>query len=163
MKARRSAVGAWIGMAAALCLLSGSGAWADDSVAPRFDEEPIYGEELMSVEEREQYRAQLKEARDGGKRRRLRGRHRRAMQERAEERGVDLPVFGERYLTEAERKGFREEMRNATGDRQRIEIRKRRNALINERLAADREAWQAAGKSGPGRSGSTPASSAQGH
>jgi hypothetical protein len=145
----------------ALCLVSGDWAWADDPATPRFDEEPIYGEELMSAEERERVRVQLQEARDGGERRRIRGRHRRAMDERARERGIGLPVFGERYLTEQERVGFREALRNAKGDRQRIDLRKRRTTLINERLEADRKTWQASGKSRPGRTGSSPASGAQ--
>ena len=52
--------------------------------------ELIYGAELMSAKEREQYRRQAAAARDEAARSQLREQHRRRIRERARERGVRL-------------------------------------------------------------------------
>jgi hypothetical protein len=52
--------------------------------------EYIYGAELMSAEEREQYRSDTKQAKDDAARTQLRERHRTRLRERARQRGVAL-------------------------------------------------------------------------
>ena len=53
--------------------------------------EPIYGSQLMTPEEREQYRTKLRKAEGPEERQAIRNRHHAAMQKRAKERGVTLP------------------------------------------------------------------------
>jgi hypothetical protein len=52
--------------------------------------ELIYGAEIMTHDEREQYRARMRGAKAPGEEARIRGEHRQAMQKRARERGAKL-------------------------------------------------------------------------
>ena len=54
-------------------------------------EEPIYGNQLMTEQERDQYRSQMQAARSETERDQLRWEHHLRMQERAKERGIILP------------------------------------------------------------------------
>lgn len=53
--------------------------------------EPIYGYRMMTPEERDQYREQMRNARSPEERQTVRDEHHKAMTERAKERGVTLP------------------------------------------------------------------------
>lgn len=55
------------------------------------DEEPIYGSQLMTEQERIEYRARWRAARTDDERARLRSEHHERMKDRARERGVTLP------------------------------------------------------------------------
>lgn len=76
-------------LAAALLLatLAGAAAAAAPPAPPR---EIIPGSELMSTQEREQYRLRLRGAGTPEERERLRAEHVRAMEERAQMRGLQL-------------------------------------------------------------------------
>jgi hypothetical protein len=67
-------------------LLSLSPAWSEEP-APR---ELIYGSQLLTHEERQQYRRDMREARDPQAQNRVRNRNRERTRERARQRGVDL-------------------------------------------------------------------------
>lgn len=54
------------------------------------DEEHIFGSELMTEEERNEYRERLREAKTGQERERIRAEHRKRMQECSRERNVPL-------------------------------------------------------------------------
>jgi len=53
---------------------------------------PIYGSQLMTQQERDEYRAKMRSAKTTKERQALRDEHHKAMQERAKERGVTLPA-----------------------------------------------------------------------
>ena len=78
---------------AAACLallLVLSSAWAQGTRQERPRHELIYGSELMSAEEREQYRRDARAAADAQAQAKLRTRQRERMRERAQQRGVQL-------------------------------------------------------------------------
>ncbi len=52
---------------------------------------PIYGSQLMTAQERDEYRAKMRSAKTQAERDRIRAEHHAAMQERAKEKGVTLP------------------------------------------------------------------------
>ena len=54
-------------------------------------EPPIYGSQLMTEQERAEYRARMRTATSEEKRAQIRLQHHAQMQERAEERGIELP------------------------------------------------------------------------
>ena len=58
---------------------------------PAAKTEPIYGYRMMSPEERDEYRAKMRNARSAEERQAIRDEHHAAMAERAKERGVTLP------------------------------------------------------------------------
>lgn len=58
------------------------------------DQNRIYGHELMSAQERQDYRERLRAARTAEERRRLMEEHREAMLKRAQERGLTLAEDG---------------------------------------------------------------------
>ena len=67
-------------------LLSWSTAWSEQP-APR---ELIYGSQLLTHEERQQYRRDMREARDPQAQDQVRKQNRARVRERARQRGVDL-------------------------------------------------------------------------
>jgi hypothetical protein len=76
-------------MALALSVSALSGALAQ---APAKDNAPpIYGSQLMTQQERTEYRNRMSQAKTAEERERLRQEHHRQMQARAQERGITLP------------------------------------------------------------------------
>lgn len=57
----------------------------------RGQDQPIYGSQLMTEQERSEYRAQMRAATTEQEREQIRLEHHREMQERAREMGVELP------------------------------------------------------------------------
>jgi hypothetical protein len=62
-----------------------------DQVRDQSREQVIYGYQLMTQQEREQYQQQMRNAKTAEERERLRNEHHEKMQARAQERGVMLP------------------------------------------------------------------------
>jgi len=62
-----------------------------DQTRDQAREQVIYGYQLMTQQEREQYQAQMRNAKTAEERERLRNEHHERMQARAKERGVMLP------------------------------------------------------------------------
>ena len=88
MSTRTFATAAVLGMAIALPLA------AADAAAParaQQSQETIYGSQLMTPQERTEYRAKMRSATTQAERDRIRDEHHAAMQERAKARGVTLP------------------------------------------------------------------------
>lgn len=54
-------------------------------------QEQIYGSQLMTAQERTEYRARMRSAKTAEERERIRNEHHEQMQKRAQERGVTLP------------------------------------------------------------------------
>ena len=67
-------------------LLSLPAAWSDEPAT----RELIYGSQLMTHEERQQYRRDMREARDARAQDQVRDRNRERVRQRARQRGVDL-------------------------------------------------------------------------
>jgi hypothetical protein len=99
---------------------------------------PIYGAELMTEQEQQQYREQLSGLK-GEERARFRKEHRQRMQERARERGVAVPsgpapgATGRHLMTEEEREAHRQEMRSKTSAEERERARKEHHEQMKER------------------------------
>ncbi len=83
----------------ALLIAATSGAWAEEPKTPVKEQaktqtqqqEPIYGSQLMTQQERNAHRAKMRAAKTDQEREQIRLEHHKQMQERAKERGVTLP------------------------------------------------------------------------
>lgn len=84
-----------------------------------------YGAELMTPEEREQYRQRLQAAQTEQQWAQVRAQHERQMQARAEQRGVDLPpaIYGQFMMTAREQERYRERVESARNERRKARIR----------------------------------------
>ena len=130
-------------------------AWIFAATAPVLAEDeppPIYGQQLMTQQEQEQYRERVRAARTDEDRAALREQHREAMQARARERGVELPdvaapggpgrettppargpARGRELMTEEERERHRQEMRSKTTAEERERARREKHEEMKER------------------------------
>ena len=90
--------------------------------SPRMKDSDIYGSELMSAKERNQYRKQIRNAESIEAREQLRAEHQSKMQARAKAQGVNLaptsegPIYGGAMLTAQERNQYREQLRSLDSD-----------------------------------------------
>lgn len=90
--------------------------------APLSDRD-IYGHELMTAEERERYREEIRNAETAEEREQLRLKHQAEIRARAEARGVDPapasegPIYGGALMTAEERNAYREELRRLGDER----------------------------------------------
>jgi hypothetical protein len=88
----------------------------------------IYGHELMSDQERNEYRRQIQSARSVEEREEIRSRHQADIQARAMARGVSVapasegPLYGGSLMTAQERNEYREQMRMAGSDAERSKL-----------------------------------------
>lgn len=88
----------------------------------------IYGHELMSDQERSEYRKQIQSARTVGEREDIRARHQADIQARAKARGVNVapasegPIYGGSLMTAQERNEYREQMRMSGSDAERSKL-----------------------------------------
>lgn len=79
-------------VAGLLTAIAGPVAAAEQTAAkPAAKSEPIYGYQLMTPQERDEYRAKMRSAASVAERQAIRDEHHAAMVERAKERGVTLP------------------------------------------------------------------------
>lgn len=78
-------------MALAIGLISSGAAAADAGKGQDKAQEPIYGSQLMTREERIEHRNKMRSLKTPEEREAYRQEHHRLMQERAKERGVTLP------------------------------------------------------------------------
>lgn len=89
----RWATAIWAG-AVALALAGGSAVLAQDKAKEQTQSqarERIYGYQLMTEQERNEYRQQMRAATTADERERMRAEHHERMKERAKERGITLP------------------------------------------------------------------------
>lgn len=84
----------------------------------RLADQDIYGSELMTVEERNRYRRNLKAAKTKSAKEKLQVRHEKKMQERAKKQSKDLvppgqgEIYGGEMMTVQERNEYREKQRH---------------------------------------------------
>ena len=75
----------------AIILASALVCGAQATLAQPPNEEPIYGSQMMTPEERADYHAKMRAARTAEEQERIRNKHHAEMQARAKERGMTLP------------------------------------------------------------------------
>jgi hypothetical protein len=95
----------------------------------------IYGGNLMSAEERDQYRDRLRTANSDREWAKIRAEHEQEMQSRARAQGVDLepPLYGQHMMTMEERSRYQIRMQDAKGEADREMIRNEHHKFIQER------------------------------
>ena len=153
--------------AAGLVWLAASGALAQDvqkaqdAQNAQVEKTPIMGKQLMTQEERDQYRIAMRALKTEEERAAMRARHHQDMLERAREQGVEISELpgpgegrrgagprdngraargegrgqgrGRSLMTPEERKQFRKEMRSKTTDEERAQLRKENHEKMRER------------------------------
>jgi hypothetical protein len=108
----------------------------------KIKDQDIYGNELMTAQERKQYRAQLGQANGQGDMKQVQARHEKKMQERALQQGQDLvppgqgPIFGSELMTVQERNQYREQLRLCDSEEKRQEVQAQHRNRINQRAHA---------------------------
>ena len=102
----------------------------------------IYGSELMTARERNQYRERLQQAPNAEAREQVRAEHQQQMQLRAKERGVSLkptsegPIYGRDLMSLEERNQFRAQIREAGSEEERRQIMAQHREEIQARAKA---------------------------
>jgi hypothetical protein len=147
--------------AAGLVWLAASGALAQDAPNAQEQKTPIMGTQLMTQEERDQYRIAMRALKTEEERAAMRARHHLDMLERAREQGVEISELpgpggalggrgprgkgsaargegrgqgrGRNLMTPEEREQFRKEMRSKTTDEERAQLRKENHEKMRER------------------------------
>lgn len=101
----------------------------------RIRDQDIYGNQLMSAEERAQYRDRLQKAENDREWARIRAEHQQEIQARARAQGVDLepPIHGQHMMTMEERSRFTSRMQQARGEAEREIIRNEHREFIRNR------------------------------
>jgi hypothetical protein len=105
-----------------------------DSRGPAGDTD-IYGSQMMTAEERSQYRETLNQAQNDAERAMIREEHQRTMQDRARSQGTDLapPIYGQHMMTMEEQQRFTRRMQDAASDGEREVIRNEHRQFIQQR------------------------------
>lgn len=104
--------------------------------------EEIYGNQLMSDAERNQYRKELGEAKTQETRQEFQAKHEEMMQQRALQQGQDLvppgqgPVYGGEFMSVQERNEYREQLRLSDSDSERQQFQAQHREQMNERARA---------------------------
>lgn len=102
----------------------------------------IYGNGLMTKQERKQYRNEMSQFRTLQERERYQLEHEKKMQQRALEQGKDLvppgqgSVYGGKLMTVQERNAYREELRRAGNEQDRLKLAAQHREKMNERASA---------------------------
>ncbi len=102
----------------------------------------IYGNEMMSVQERNQYRKQLRVMNSGGGQEKFQAQHEEKMRIRALEQGKDLvppgqgPIYGGEFMSVQERNQYREQLRVMGSDEEREKFQARHRDRVKQRAKA---------------------------
>ncbi|MGB5332377.1 MAG: hypothetical protein WBM80_13710 [Woeseiaceae bacterium] len=102
----------------------------------------IYGSELMTVEERNQYRRKLKAAKTEKAREKFQIQHEKKMQKRAEKSGEDLvppgqgKIYGGELMTVQERNEYREQQRRYDGGEEMQKFQAQHREKMQQRAIA---------------------------
>jgi hypothetical protein len=102
----------------------------------------IYGSELMTEQERNQYRKQLANKESEQAREQYRTQHEEQMQERAKSEGKDLvppgqgPVYGGELMTVEERNQYREQLRRMETEEERLQFQAQHREKMDARAKA---------------------------
>ncbi len=110
--------------------------------AANMNDEDIYGNALMTNTERKQYRGELGNANEQGSGAEFQTKHEQMMQNRALEQGQDLvppgqgPVYGGEFMTVQERNQYREQLRLADSDEERVQLKAQHRDRVQQRADA---------------------------
>ena len=102
----------------------------------------IYGNELMTQAERDQYRKELGNAKTEQARRELQAQHEERMQQRAQQQGRDLvppgqgPVYGGELMSVQERNEYREQLRIIDSEAERQQFQAQHRERMDQRARA---------------------------
>ena len=105
-------------------------------------DQDIYGNELMTGEERNQYRNELGSSDAQESRNQYQAQHEEKMQKRALEQGKDLvppgqsPIYGGELMTVQERNEFREQLRLSDSEEERQQFLAQHRERVEERARA---------------------------
>lgn len=101
----------------------------------RIRDQDIYGNQLMSAEERARYRDRLQNAANDREWAQIRAEHQQEVQARARAQGVNLepPIYGQHMMTAEEQARFATRMQEARGDTEREMIRNEHREFIRNR------------------------------
>lgn len=107
----------------------------------QLNDDDIYGRELMSQQERNEYRMQLQAAGSAEERRQIEARHRDMIQTRAQEQGVEIVapgkgIYGGALMTVEERSRFREQLRSIGSAEERRQFLAEHRVEIQQRAKA---------------------------
>ena len=108
----------------------------------KLENKDIYGNELMSGEEMNQYRKQLKSAKTEQDRTRVQAQHEKRMQERALQQGKDLvppgqgKIYGGELMSVQERNEYREQLRLQKTETERQQFQAQHREKIDQRAEA---------------------------
>ncbi|MDX2413424.1 MAG: hypothetical protein QNK16_13155, partial [Woeseiaceae bacterium] len=110
--------------------------------AANMNDQDIYGNALMTNTERKQYRGELGNANEQGSSGEFQANHEQMMQKRALEQGQDLvppgqgPVYGGEFMTVQERNQYREQLRLADSDEERVQLKAQHRDRVQQRANA---------------------------
>ena len=105
-------------------------------------DQDIYGSQLMTATERNEYRKNLGDSKTQASRDEVQARHEAKMQERALLKDQDLvppgqgPIFGGELMSVQERNEYREQLRAMSSEQEQEKFRAQHNERINERAGA---------------------------
>jgi hypothetical protein len=101
----------------------------------RLRDRDIFASNLMTAQERQQYRDRLLGADSDRQWAQIRAQHFEEMQARARQRGVGLPryYYGEQIMTAGERQQYRDALRAASDEQDRARVRAEHDAMIQAR------------------------------
>ena len=105
-------------------------------------DEDIYGNGLMSAEEKKQYRNQLMQMETVQAREQFQAQHEEKMQARAQKQGKDLvppgqgPIYGGELMTVQERNQYREQLRHMDSDADREKFQAQHREQMEQRAKA---------------------------
>ena len=108
----------------------------------KLKDDDIYGSELMTRRERNEYRQALQNADNAEARERIRTQHQHEMKNRAQEQGVALkpasegPIYGGAMLTVQERNEYRERLREMDSEDERGKFLAQHRERMQERAKA---------------------------
>jgi hypothetical protein len=101
----------------------------------RFRDRDVYGSELMTPQEREQYRERLGAIQNDAAWARMQLQHQQQMEARARERGMDIdpPLYGQHLMTVREQMQHRRALQRARNETARSAIRREHQAQMQAR------------------------------
>ena len=93
----------------------------------KLSDQDIYGSEVMSVQERNEYRKQLQNAGSAGERLQIEARHKEMVDAKAKNQGVKLAapgqgIYGGALMSVEERNQYREQLRMIDSDEERLQF-----------------------------------------
>jgi hypothetical protein len=108
----------------------------------KMKDQDIYGNKLMTTEERKRYRKGLGNSDTQGSQEQFQSQHEEKMQQRALQQGQDLvppgqgPIYGGEFMTVQERNQYREQLRLSDSESERQRLQAQHRDQVNQRANA---------------------------